>query len=106
EQQVLRQFLLDTEVPALHIAVACAAGNVANLRNRRAEVRGIDDPVGESLRGRAETGSCLRGGGAADPERGSLVDRRVDDVRSVVGQQILAARAIKQHPADSIGGTN
>src|SRR5215475_8363603 len=93
-------------MPALYVAVAIAAWNIANLGDRGAEVGGVDQAVGETLRESAEASSGGRGGAGAETLARDLVDRRVYDKRTVIGEKIFAARAIEQHPTDPVRGAD
>jgi hypothetical protein len=78
--------------------------NVAHLGvfgyegGRRSEI------VGKALVGGAEASAGCGGGGRADTRGWFLIDRGIDDVRSIVSEQVFATQPVELDIADAVAG--
>ena len=90
-------------MPVLDVTVAQVGRNVADLGGNGAELIGRREVIGEAHVSGAEAGGRIGAGRGAEALGGHLVDDRVDDVGTVVAEQVLAAEAVEVDEADAIG---
>src|ERR1700761_274276 len=98
-------------MPGLHITRRNVFGNIPGLCQQGAEVLRRSEVVRIALCRRAEAAREIVAGAnrlwcAAEAVRGHLDDRGVDDIRSVISQQVLTALAVELIEAEAVRRTN
>src|ERR1700745_4332360 len=110
KNRVLHYLPLYIQMPGLYIASGNVFGNVTGLGQQGAEVLRRCKVVWVALRHRAEADGKIVAGAqrlwlAAKAVRGHLGNGGVDDIRPVVGQQILAALTVELIEAETVSRT-